>query len=29
MFTRAHYAYFTVVLTLIAAGLLYSSFVKA
>ena len=29
MFTRAHYAYFTAVFTLIAAGLLYSSFFKA
>jgi hypothetical protein len=28
MFTRAHYAYFAAVLTLIAAGLLYSSFFK-
>jgi hypothetical protein len=27
-FTRAHYAYFAVLLTLIAAGLLYSSFMK-
>ena len=29
MFTRAHYAYFAAVFTLIAAGLLYSSFFKA